>query len=168
MTVNTAKKGITAVVAIVLLLMMTVAAAGLAYMWISQMQTGAQAQGTEQLGKITQTTQTAYSIETVNYQSATSMSYIIRNTGTLPIDLITATNRVVYLNGRVITPTVTLAPNAVLQPKNVATVTITGLAAGTMAVGSTNTIKIVNDNGANVQATCTTVVATAGSACQGY
>ena len=48
MTENTSKKGITAVVAIVLLLMMTIAAAALAYAWISQMQKGAQGTGDEQ------------------------------------------------------------------------------------------------------------------------
>ncbi len=63
------KKGITPVVAIVLLLMMTVAAAGVAYVFVQQMMEGTGEAMTEQAQKGFETMQTAMTIESVsNYR----------------------------------------------------------------------------------------------------
>ncbi|MFH1432059.1 MAG: archaellin/type IV pilin N-terminal domain-containing protein [archaeon] len=75
------RKGITPVIAIVLLLMMTVAAAGMAYVWIMSVQEGVEAQANEGLAKQQTDASAAIKIESV-WNSTTSAYFVLRNTGT--------------------------------------------------------------------------------------
>ncbi len=85
------RKGITAVVAIVLLLMMTVAAAGLAYMWVGGMQTGVQKDTTTQAETIQQQASDCMKVDNT-YAS----SVYIRNCGN---GVIRAQDLLIYVNG---------------------------------------------------------------------
>ncbi len=118
MTKNTSRKGITAVVAIVLLLMMTIAAAALAYSWIRQMQQSQQTAGTTQLEKVTQSTQYAYSIESVRGGTG-GIAVGIRNTGTIPITGLGGSNSSLYIDSVAQTSnmglTGTIPPGEVVQ-----------------------------------------------------
>ena len=69
------KKGITPVIAIVLLLMMTVASAGLAWMWLQSMQTSTQEQLTEQVKQIGANPFNVISVE----KSGTDIKMVLRN-----------------------------------------------------------------------------------------
>ncbi|MDY6769480.1 MAG: archaellin/type IV pilin N-terminal domain-containing protein [Candidatus Nanohaloarchaea archaeon] len=76
-----ARKGITPVVAIVLLLMMTVAAAGAAYTWFSQMQQRIQSEATTQL-------QTELQVKDLrcNARPKNTVVLALSNTGSTEID----------------------------------------------------------------------------------
>lgn len=76
------RKGITPVIAIVLLLMMTVAAAGAAYTWFSQMQTRLQSEAASEL-------QTELSIKDLrcNARPDNSVELAVSNSGSREVDL---------------------------------------------------------------------------------
>lgn len=81
------KKGITPVIAIVLLLMMTVAAAGMAYVWIMSVQEDVTAVADEQLDDMKTSTSIRLDFEAVNNNTDTTdvrsgnMTITIRNSG---------------------------------------------------------------------------------------
>ena len=82
--VSTPKKGITAVVAIVLLLMMTVGAAGLAYVWVTNLQGNVQTKAGEGVTDIANQQDAKIAIDSVyNDTSVTPnlVKVIVRNIG---------------------------------------------------------------------------------------
>ncbi len=80
---NSKRKGITPVIAIVLLLMMTVAAAGMAYMWIMSLQEDMEETANEGIAKQRRDASAAITIESVWMDSAgLDIQFVIRNSGT--------------------------------------------------------------------------------------
>jgi len=75
------RKGITPVIAIVLLLMMTVAAAGVAYLWIMNLQEGMEETANEGIEKQQRDSSAAITIESV-WKNGLATSFLIRNSGT--------------------------------------------------------------------------------------
>ena len=91
-------KGVSTVIAIVLILMITVALAALAYIWfVSVFQTISEGAGegveqaTEQLG-------TSFGIETAKYTGSNQVTASLRNTGSQNIDL---TKLATYINNEI-------------------------------------------------------------------
>ncbi len=121
-------KGISAVIAVIMLLMITVALAGMAYVWF----TGVFSQVTTSVGNQTiQTTialGTKFVIETAYNDSnpATQVKFVLRNTGTQNIDL---SGLGVYINdvSQTLSATGTVSPG---QKSSVLTISPTGFNCG--------------------------------------
>ena len=80
-------KGITPIIAIVLLLMITVAVAGTVSFWLSSVQSGAQSEIEESTDVITTTTQQALTISFKSCnESGDSVTVVVRNAGTKRIE----------------------------------------------------------------------------------
>ena len=91
------KKGISAVIAIVLILMITIALAAMAYVWFTTVFGEISEEAGESAGDVTESMQTRFSIEAAKYNAtASSVIISIRNTGTGEIDL---TNVAAYVDG---------------------------------------------------------------------
>ncbi len=147
-----ARKGITAVVAIVLLLMMTVAAAGLAYMWVGGLQQGAQQTGTEGVGQIKEQTQTALSIDSMWSSNATNsssgnISFTLRNSGTFAFDDLSKLT--LYVDGQNVNNYTGPLPSVSgpLAPKEVKTI---GTNITYPTVGTPKILRFVTPNGIEV------------------
>lgn len=159
MTVNTTKKGITAVVAIVLLLMMTVAAAGLAYMWISSMQTDTQQKTTQQLNAQQQQMQGAFNVESVwGGPAPGNMVFSVRNTGTTAINF-GAPGLKFYVNGVLTATPATLSGVGILEPGRASTAAITTTTVFPTAGGAA-TLKIVSAEGVTAEYRCAVTTST--------
>ncbi|VVB60118.1 Uncharacterised protein [uncultured archaeon] len=153
------KKGITAVVAIVLLLMMTVAAAGLAYMWVGGLQKGAQDTGTQGVNQIQQQAQTSLKADSMWNNSLSNISIALRNTGTTAVDL-GAAGTAYYLNGQAATITgfsgQSLAPNQVLTINTNVSFP---------SVAQTKIIRLATPGGYDISFTCDPTTAGPGVTC---
>ncbi|MEA3229996.1 MAG: archaellin/type IV pilin N-terminal domain-containing protein [archaeon] len=98
---NVSKKGVTPVIAIVLLLMMTVAAAGLAYEFIMNMsQQQTEAIG-EQVGAQSEKMRTDLRILQVQ-EGTGSLDFLIKNVGSVDIGKITAATMDIKVDGEII------------------------------------------------------------------
>ncbi len=75
------RKGITPVIAIVLLLMMTVAAAGMAYVWIMSLQEDVRVIADEGLNDMKIMASVSLSFEAVHNKSTNLIEFTLRNTG---------------------------------------------------------------------------------------
>lgn len=106
------RKGITPVIAIVLLLMMTVAAAGMAYVWIMSLQEQIQQTGQEGVDKTKKDASAALSIES-GWNQGGNLYVALKNAGTYTFSTGEVAAFTYYING---------------QPKATAT-TCTGLSA---------------------------------------
>jgi len=97
---NSKRKGITPVIAIVLLLMMTVAAAGMAYVWIMGLQEDIQEQSNEGVEKQQRDTAAAISIVSAwNDTTSTMIAFTIKNTGTYTFSADEIAQFTYYFNG---------------------------------------------------------------------
>lgn len=101
------RKGITPVIAIVLLLMMTVAAAGMAYVWIMSLQEGIAADTDKDLAALQSQKNARLSIEGVYNNTlvapAGRVSFTLRNSGTYPYSATDVANIKVYVDGQALT-----------------------------------------------------------------
>ncbi len=117
MTVNMHRKGITAVVAIVLLLMMTVAAAGMAYMWVMGIQQKTAETTNEDLDRQQQLASTRLTIESIWKETAApyagNISFAVRNTGAMSFDNMTGFT--VYIDGKMDTAAIDMTANGLGQ-----------------------------------------------------
>ncbi|MBR9682412.1 MAG: hypothetical protein GOV02_01940 [Candidatus Aenigmarchaeota archaeon] len=89
-------KGVSAVIAIVLILMITVALAAMSYVWFTNIFETLTESGTSAIDRTGQQLQASFSIESARYLSGNSTSVSIRNTGITTIDL---DDVAFYLNG---------------------------------------------------------------------
>ena len=81
------KKGITPIIAIVLLLMITVAVAGTVSFWLGSVQEGAQSEIEDSTDIITSQTQQGVSIQFVTCDATNDLvTIVVRNSGTRPIE----------------------------------------------------------------------------------
>lgn len=94
------RKGITPVIAIVLLLMMTVAAAGMAYVWIMSLQEGIAADTDADIARLQDQKNTRLEIVSVYNTSAGEMNFIIKNAGTRVFTPTEAGNIMIYIDGQ--------------------------------------------------------------------
>jgi len=85
------RKGITPVIAIVLLLMMTVAAAGMAYVWIMSLQENIASDTEKDLETLQETKNARLSIESV-WNDTNGFGIMIKNAGTYTFTATDATN----------------------------------------------------------------------------
>ncbi len=111
------RRGITPIVAIILLLLMTIAAAGAAYVWITRLQSIITTGATEQFIQQQQKQNTRLSIETIWAENPTNPSwppngtapsqnilfFVIRNTGTYDIPTVDFDRTTIYVDGKLIT-----------------------------------------------------------------
>lgn len=98
-----ARKGITPVIATVLLLMMTVAAAGLAYTWVMGIQTQAQAGITTQMQQQQQAAQSSIAIDSVWNESigtTGTLAFSLKNTGAYTFLVSEVNNFKLYIDGK--------------------------------------------------------------------
>ena len=89
------KKGISAVIAIVLILMITIALAAMAYVWFTTVFGEISEEAGESAGDVTESMQTRFSIEAAKYTTNDTVDVSVRNTGTGTVDL---TNVAVYID----------------------------------------------------------------------
>ncbi|MBR9678701.1 MAG: hypothetical protein GON13_00350 [Nanoarchaeota archaeon] len=81
------KKGVTPIISIVLLLMITVAVAGTVSFWLGSVQEGAQSEIEDSTDIITSQTQQGISIQFVTCDATNDLvTVVIRNSGTRPIE----------------------------------------------------------------------------------
>jgi len=143
-----AKKGITAVIATVLLLMMTVAAAGVSYSWIMGMQKDVQKSTEAKYANDASKTDSKLSIDSM-WNQAGNIQFTIRNTGTYAFKDLTKFS--FYVDG-VKSPT----PGSftgMLTPGGVVTIT-TAEGFPTYPAAPSKTIKVVAETGTNVVYKC--------------
>ncbi|VVB60119.1 Uncharacterised protein [uncultured archaeon] len=142
------KKGVTAIVATVLLLMMTVAAAGLAYKWIMNTQNSIQINAQDDLNKNQARTGAKLNIDSM-WNDAGKISFILRNTGSYAFADVSKFS--LYANGVPVTTIPTYNPDGGLSPGGVTTV---NTQENFVTVGNPKTIKIVTDLGTEVPYKC--------------
>ena len=80
------KKGVTPIISIVLLLMITVAVAGTVSFWLGSVQEGAQSEIEDSTDIITSQTQQSVTVQFVTCEAGDLITLVIRNSGTRPID----------------------------------------------------------------------------------
>ena len=141
------RKGITPIIAVVLLLMMTVAAAGLAYQFVINAQTGVQAGLEQEIAGTQAQSQAKLTIDTV-YNTTTDVVISLRNSGSYTFN---TGDLSVYIDGRPFT-TAVFAPAGTFSPKSTITVTVAGQ---WPAVGVSKAIRIIPAVGNPVSYTCT-------------
>jgi len=103
-------KGVSAVIAIVLILMITVALAAMSYVWFTNVFETLTESGTGAIERTGEQLQASFSIESARYLSGNSTSVSIRNTGVTTIDL---DDVAFYLNG--LPASVTSGPSGTLN-----------------------------------------------------
>jgi flagellin-like protein len=126
-------RGVSAVIATILLLMITVALAATSYVWFSSVTSGVTSAGSN----VTQKAVTGLLSE-MNVESATPGMIYVRNTGDSVLD-----GFALYMNG--VAVNITVNPSS-LSPTQVATITLPGKYSGT----GSNTILITTAQGARV------------------
>ena len=89
-------KGVSAVIAIVLILMITVALAAMSYVWFTNVFESLTESGTGAIEKTGQQLQASFSVESARYTSGDNVSVSIRNTGSTILDVSAVA---FYLNG---------------------------------------------------------------------
>lgn len=95
------RKGITPVIAIVLLLMMTVAAAGMAYVWIMSLQEGIAADTDADIARLQDQKNTRLEIVSVYNDTATGdLNFIFKNSGSRVFTPAEAGNIKIYIDGQ--------------------------------------------------------------------
>ncbi len=156
-----AKKGITAVVAIVLLLMMTVAAAGLAYMWVGGLTKESMTTGSEGASKINEQAQTSLKVDAA-WMSGTNIALVIRNLGTTAIDNLGAAGTSYYVDGASVAA-IPAFSGVALAPASVTGTLVTNIAMP--AVGATKKIRIVRPNGYVLEFDCKRTSSSATAPC---
>lgn len=124
------RKGVEAVVAIVLLLMMTVSAAGIAYVWTSSIQKDVQETGTAQTQKLVEQASSCMSIDSVSGRNV-----YLRNCGD---GTITGSSVLVYIDG--IPANGSLSPAAISEG-DLGIITLSGI--WNLAYGK-HTLKVTN------------------------
>ena len=142
------KKGVTAVVATVLLLMMTVAAAGLAYIWITDMQKNIQTGTETQYANQQIQTEAKLSIDSA-WNTSGNLSFVLRNTGSYTFN--DPTKFSVYYEGQPIEKINVGFSTGSLGPGGTNTVYINRSFA---TPSSSKTIRIVTDIGTDVIYRC--------------
>lgn len=145
------RKGITPVIAIVLLLMMTVAAAGLAYMWVIGVQQEAQTGIETQVQQIQQQAAAQLTIDTV-YNETGNIDFVLRNSGTYAFSTTDVSNFAYYIDGKTITPNVA-CPGTLATGK---TCTVETSSTFPIEVGTDGSkiIKVVPPVGSAISYTC--------------
>ncbi len=147
------KKGVTSIVATVLLLMITVAVAGAAYVWIMDMQDKLKVSTEENLVKENDRSGARLTIES-GWNENGYISLSLKNSGTYTFGDVSKFS--VYVDGRP-EAGVTYSPTGALSPGGVTTVSLTNTQFVT--VNNPKTIKITTDIGTDVSYRCTIPVA---------
>ncbi len=150
-----AKKGVTAIIATVLLLMMTVAAAGVSYTWMMGMQKGIQTKTQEKYDNDLAQINGKLTIDSMWCASdpctpTSNIQFTLKNTGTYTFSDTSKFN--VYFDGIPLTTGVNYNPSTGLIPGNVTTVSLPKSFPTT--VGASNTIRVVADGGVSVVYMC--------------
>ena len=145
--IHNRRKGITPVIAIVLLLMMTVAAAGLAYEFIMNMSEKQTEAIGEQVGAQSDKMRTELRILQVQANGA-NLDFLIKNTGSLVLSNITTVDTDFKVDGK-IEATTTFTGNCVTEPSieigETCTLTVAGQSLP--VVGTTKTFEFILGNG---------------------
>ncbi|MBU5557534.1 MAG: hypothetical protein KQA33_00455 [Candidatus Aenigmarchaeota archaeon] len=109
-------RGVSAVIAVILILMITVALAATSYVWFSSVFSTVTAGGTNATTTAISGIQTAFAVEAAIYAGNSLTTVSIRNTGSVNIDKSTAAAYINEIPATITpTPSGTLAPGAVFQ-----------------------------------------------------
>ena len=147
-------KGAAAIIATVLLLMMAVAAAGVSYTWVMNMQKSIQKDVEKKYGNDAAKTNSQLSIESVWKNGANNIEFTLRNTGSYGFNDITPFT--FYIDGvRRASP----GWSGMLSPGNLTTVTTTE-SFPTYPAAPSKTIKVASDTGVSVTYKCEITSAT--------
>ncbi len=146
--IHNRRKGITPVIAIVLLLMMTVAAAGLAYEFIMNMSEKQTEAIGEQVGAQSDKMRTELRILQVQANGA-DLDFLIKNTGSLVLSNITTVDTDFKVDGMIETTSVAFSGTCASEPSieigETCTLTVAGQSLP--AVGTTKTFEFILGNG---------------------
>ncbi len=138
---GSARKGITAVVAIVLLLMMTVGAAGLAYVWVSGLQSSIQESASQGVEDVTAQQEAKIGIDSM-WNASGIVTFNLRNSGRYAFP--DASKFKIYVNGKPTAGAVGGLSGA-FAPKDVKTITLSVADAIFPTPGSPRTFKVFTD-----------------------
>ncbi len=155
---KTKRKGITPIIAIVLLLMMTVAAFGLTFVWVQSTQQDLQENIGKDIQGVTDRTSSQFSIESI-YNDTGNISIVIRNTGRYTFEDVTLFT--VYLDGISLVPNIQFSTTggSMLAPDKTATIRTTADATRkwvNLTTGDLHSFKVVSPKATQATATCTT------------
>ena len=142
-----AKKGVTAVIATVLLLMMTVAAAGVSYNWINDMQKNIQKSTENKYANDAAKTDAKLFIDSM-WKTGSYIEFTLHNTGTYTFSDLTKFSY--YVNG--IKKTTPASLTGILIAGNITSVITTD--PFPTALNTQTTIKLVADTGTSVVYRC--------------
>lgn len=101
---KTKRKGITPIIAIVLLLMMTVAAFGLTFMWVQETQSEIQNSISRDITDVTDKNSAQFNIESIFNNTDGNVSIVLRNTGRYSFNDLSDFS--IYLDGKGVNNTV--------------------------------------------------------------
>lgn len=149
-----AKKGITAVIATVLLLMMTVAAAGVSYTWIMDMQKSIQKDTEEKYASDVAKTNAELNIDSM-WKNGAKINFTLRNTGTYTFSNLSKFT--FYVDGARIDPVPTASLTGKLFPGDIITITTS---VDFPPVDAPKTIMLVAETGTKVTYRCKITVIT--------
>ena len=147
--IKTKRKGITPIIAIVLLLMMTVAAFGLTFVWVQETQSEIQESISQDITDITDKNSATFNIESI-YNDTGNIAIVLRNTGRYSFDDLSTFS--IYLDGKM--KTNPLASGTQFPSKDVQTLTLTDSWDSTIADNQPHTIKIVSPMSTQTVFTC--------------
>ena len=152
---NVSRKGITPVIAIVLLLMMTVAAAGLAYEFIMNMSEKQTAAIDEQVGAQSDKMRTELRILQIQENGA-DLNFLIKNTGSLVVSRINHSNTDYKVDGKIYSTTPVFSGDCYgessIEIGETCTLTVAGQ--DLPDVGTTKTFEFILENGLTLAYGC--------------
>ncbi len=120
-----ARKGITPIISVVLLLMMTVGAFGLAYVWLKNFQSGVQEEMSKSAQEVISEVQKSIKIIAVYRDAAASQTKIsLQNSGKLTIRDDELQTLIIKLDGKVVPSSIVSIPTGNLPPNDIITITL--------------------------------------------
>jgi flagellin-like protein len=121
-------KGVSAVIAVILILMITVALAATSYVWFSSVFSTVTTGGTEITEKGVTGIQTGFAIESARYMPsgypASKTAVVIRNTGTVSLNM---SDAAAYIAGEYVSEANTEKPSGLLAVNAVNTINVTNI-----------------------------------------
>lgn len=119
------RKGITPIISVVLLLMMTVGAFGLAYVWLKNFQSGVQEEMSRSAQEVISEIQRSVKIIAIYKDTSTSQTKIsIQNNGKMTIRDDEFKSMIIKLDGKVIPNNIVSIPNGDLPPNDMKVITL--------------------------------------------
>ncbi|MBU4300557.1 MAG: archaellin/type IV pilin N-terminal domain-containing protein [Nanoarchaeota archaeon] len=143
-------KGAAAIIATILLVMMAITAAGMAYTWTMNMQREIQKSTEDKYASDAAKADAKMTIPSM-WNNAGMIDFILQNTGTYTFEL---TKFTIYSDGMPVTGAITYSIGAILKPGDITTVSLTTITFPIYPATPSRTIKVVADTGTSYTYRC--------------